>query len=125
MFLTVSQLTSVAITNNRRLYYFCFREIVTYDAQEKKRTYFFSTHTFRFNLEGTKITCIFITNMISYKKPFYVTLIDGGIGKSFVILKLKSGWNHELLARITLYGYPGRYYVSGPTQPLLRKTEKS
>lgn len=100
-------------------------EIATYDAKEEKRRLFFSTHTFTFRLVGSRITCIYIVNMISYKVPFYVTLVDGGIFKSFITLKLKSGWQSPLWARITLYGYAGRYDISGPTQPLLRGNNSS
>lgn len=100
-------------------------EITVYDAKEDKRRLLFSTHTFKFRLVGSRITCIFIVNMISYNVPFYVTLVDGGIGKSFIILKLKSGWQSPLWARIILYGYQGRYNITAPTQPLYRGVKSS
>lgn len=102
-------------------YCFCFREIVTNDVTEGKPWFFFSTHTFKYQLIGINITCIFVTNMISYKVPFYVTQTDGGIGKYFIVLKLKSGWQSPLHARIMLYGYTTTHIISGPTQPILRR----
>lgn len=59
--------------------------------------------------------------MLSHKIPFYVTLIDGGIGKNFVILEIKSGWRFSLNVRITLYGFTGRLQITGPTQPIPHK----